>query len=172
MHLTWRLKDFYKRQFVLTTQAKPGWALQRAVAGPGAPGSTLNVVCRDKKRSHTDASEAPGRFYPLCKEKLTRQEKAKKGVTPVDRKAKSERRLEFCGVLAVQRGPGWSSRVRTRKWRRDAQPSAAICPASTPAKLRPRVTHPPLGERKSVSSSSPAPNIVLSFRPAAGRTSD
>lgn len=63
------------------------------------------------------------------------------------------------------------ARVWTRKLGKRAEKRATpptICPtsAATPSVTRFTVTprtHPPLGERKSASSSSPAPNIALAF---------
>lgn len=66
---------------------------------------------------------------------------------------------------AQECGKGLDPEVGETSEKRATPPT--ICPTSSATPSVPRFTvshtHPPLGERKSVSSSSPAPNIALAF---------
>lgn len=80
--------------------------------------------------------------------------------------------FQFCPDSGTCTAPECGKGLGTRKLGRGLQrerPPPTDLPGSQPRPLALRFcTHPPLGERKSVSSSSPAPNIAPPFAPLRG----
>lgn len=74
----------------------------------------------------------------------------------------------FWAVEHWNAAKGVDPEVGKRSDKRATPPSVCAASSATPSVPRFSVTHPPLGERKSVSSSSPAPNIALAFAPLLG----